>query len=287
MTRIEISSDEHRSGYISAAKLEAAVQAIERDGFVLLEDCVEVEHLDALNAQMVVDVQKLIAREDAPFNWHSGNIQQDPPPFAPFLYRDILLNDLVIAVTSAVLGPGVKNVMYGGNTAMPGDQRQPVHADMGHLWPRQDVAHPPVQLVVNMPTVDVSPDNGSTEIWPGTHKDLTVTPGKDIKIPADRLEAQRQERPPFQPSFRRGAALIRDIRLWHAGMPNRTATPRPMIAMIHVPWWFDAGDPLLFPEDTREFFEHPKLRTCARYTSDPIDYIHATHAHEYVKPKNG
>jgi hypothetical protein len=41
----------------------------------------------------------------------------------------------VISVTSAVLGPGVKNVMYGGNTALPGDQRQPVHSDAGHLWP--------------------------------------------------------------------------------------------------------------------------------------------------------
>ena len=48
-----------------------------------------------------------------------GNVQQDPPPFPPYLFRDVLLNDMVIAVTTAVLGTPVKNTMYGGNTAMP------------------------------------------------------------------------------------------------------------------------------------------------------------------------
>ncbi|HEY5978457.1 MAG TPA: hypothetical protein VIT41_02375 [Microlunatus sp.] len=87
----------------------------------------------------------------------------------------------VIAVTSALLSPGVKNVMYGGNTALPGDQRQPVHADVGHLWPLDalEVAHPASQLVINVATVDVSPENGATEVWPRKHGGVLRPPGAD------------------------------------------------------------------------------------------------------------
>jgi hypothetical protein len=76
--------------------------------------------------------------------------------------------------------------------------------------------------------------------------------------------------------------LIRDIRLWHRGMPNHTETPRPMIAMIHwVSWWSAGG--VAFPKGTESFFEHPELRTIARFVDGPIDYIHQSVAYEYEK----
>ena len=76
--------------------------------------------------------------------------------------------------------------------------------------------------------------------------------------------------------------LIRDIRLWHAGMPNHTNQPRPMIALIHVAGWLDTGLPLRFPKETEAFFTHPRLRTCARFVEEPIDHIAAPHAYEHV-----
>lgn len=283
MIAIRVTQEEIARRALSSAHLEKAVQAILADGFVVLEDIVDQSHLDVLHERMLEDVQLLIKRDDAPFNWNIGNVQQDPPPFPPYLFQDVLLNDLVIDVTAAILGTPVKNTMYGGNTCMPSAHRQPVHADTSHLWPRLEVAHPPVHLVVNIPTVDVSAENGSTEIWPGTHRDVTITAGKDIKIPHDVLEKRRAEAPPIQPSFRRGGVLIRDMRLWHAGMPNHTDHPRPMLAMIHVPAWLDTGFPLTFPVETQKFFEHARLRTCARFVEEPIDHIRAPHGYEYVK----
>lgn len=282
MRVIHVSDDERCRGALSPEHLAAAVQAIEDEGFVALENAVALAHLDVLHERMLADIELLIRRPDAPFNWNVGNVQQDPPPFAPYLFADVLLNELVIDVTRALLGPGVKNFFYSGNTALPSDQRQPVHADTGHLWPRLAVAHPPVQLVINIPTVDVSPENASTELWPGTHKDTTVTIDKDIKVPLDVLEARRALVPPIQPTLPRGSVLIRDIRLWHAGMPNRTPHPRPMIAMIHVPSWFDTGTPLRFPKDTEAFFKHPRLRTNARFVDEPIDHISAPGAYEFT-----
>src|SRR5580765_6767360 len=165
---IDFSDAERATGQPTAEHLQACVEAIRTDGFVILNDLIDPAHLDVLHERIVADVELLKQRPDAPYNWHPGNVQQDPPPFAEYLFADVVRNDLAIAVTSAVLGPNIKNVMYGGNTALPSDQRQPVHADTGHLWPLEvmAVAHPPAQLVLNFCTVDVSAENGSTEIWP-------------------------------------------------------------------------------------------------------------------------
>ena len=35
-----------------------------------------------------------------------------------------------------------------------------------------------------------------------------------------------------------GSIIIRDLRLWHAGMPNRIDTIRVMLAMIHFAQWY-------------------------------------------------
>ena len=283
MISIDVPEDDRTAGRLSGEALRGAVAALRDDGYVVLNDVVDPGHLDVLHERMIADLDALRARPDAPYNWNAGNLQQDPPPFPPYLFGDVLLNPFVISVTAAVLGTGVKNVMYSGNTALPGDQRQPVHVDVGHLWPTDvlEAPHPAAQLVVNVLTVDVSPENGATELWPGTHRELGVGVGDDIKIAPEALEVRRALCPPIQPTFRRGSILIRDIRLWHAGMPNRTAVPRPMIAMIHASSWLATGNPLRFPVGTEPFFEHPVLSTSAEFTREPIDHLRAPSGFEY------
>jgi ectoine hydroxylase-related dioxygenase (phytanoyl-CoA dioxygenase family) len=220
-----------------------------------------------------------------PFNFNKGNLQQDPPPFPPYLFREVLVNEIVISLTRAVLGAGLKNSFYSGNTALPKSTgRQPVHADSGQLWPGLEHATPPYALVINVLPVDVSPENGSTEIWPGTHQDTTVSIQQgDIKVAPAVLEAQRKIRPGFQYSARAGSVVIRDMRLWHAGMPNHTPVPRPMIAMIHyVSWWSDV-QPLVFPTGSEALFEHPDLVTLARFVDTPIDYLNRNEAYDLMK----
>jgi len=245
------------------------------DGYVVLEDVVDLDHIAVLRDRMLADLPAILNRSDTPFNFTRSNVQQDPPPLAPFLFKDVLFNELVIDVTEAVMGRGIQNGFYSGNTALPDtDQRQPVHADTGHLWPNMEVATPPYALVVNVPVVDMSVENGSTEIWPGTHLDTSVAwQDGESKVSAERLEAQRAIRPPFQPSVKAGSVLIRDIRMWHAGTPNHTSQPRPMIAMIHwVSWWRLDGE-MSFPASTKEFFDHPRLRTSAKFVEEDENYL--------------
>jgi len=282
---LDITTEEVQTGRITPDHLTAATRALREDGIVVLHDIVNLNHIAALREKMLQDLPAYLARTDAPFNFNTGNIQQEPPPFAPYLFQDVLLNDIAIAVTHALLGDGLHNGFYSGNTAVGGSgQRQPVHADVGQLWPNLEVATPPFGLVVNVPVVDMTAQNGSTEVWPGTHRDTTVYIQKgDIKLPAEAVEARRQVRPPLQPSVRAGGVVIRDLRLWHAGMPNRTDQARPMIAMIHWVGWWNSGDKVQFPRREEAFFAHPLLRTDAEFGDGPINYIAHGGAYDFQK----
>ncbi|MES1147311.1 MAG: phytanoyl-CoA dioxygenase family protein, partial [bacterium] len=283
MVTITPSPAELAAGRLSDANVAKAREAILRDGCVALQDVVSQESLDVLHEVMIRDLDLFLNSPNKPFNWVKGNVQQGPPPVDPYLFRDVLVNDFVIQATKSVLGPGLHNIMYGGNTAMPSESRQPAHADIGQLWPNQEVAHYPAMLVVNIPTVDVSAANGSTEIWLGTHLDTSVAmQDGDIVVAPDVLEARRAISPPLQPDIKRGTAVIRDVRMWHAGMPNRTENPRPMIAMIHAVSWWEKGS-LPFPKGSEAVFEHPDLVTDTVFVEpDSLDYVklHGGYAYE-------
>lgn len=269
---IQASEAERSLGKYEPHSIKLAHTALAEDGIVVLENIVHLDLIATLRERVLADVDRIVSRRDAPFNWNPGNVQQGAPPFPPFLYRDVLANDFVIQVTKSLLGSGMTNSFYSGNTAMPGEFRQPVHADSGQLWPNLSVAPPPYALVVNVGLVDMSPENGSTEIWPGTHLDTSVVfQDGDIEVRPDVLEARRAVAPPYQPAVPVGSVVIRDIRLWHAGMPNRTSSPRPMLAMIHyVTWWHEKPFPL--HASARALLDHPDLTQNATYFEGEWDY---------------
>lgn len=281
MLEINIARAELESGTMSPEHLSAAVQAMKTDGFVVLTDIVDPAHLAILRDRMLADVEKILSRDDTPFNFNTGNIQQMPPPFPPYLFRDVLANPMVIAVVRAVIGRGIKFTDYTGNTCLPGELKQPVHADVGHLWSNMEHPTPTFGIVANVPVVDMTPQNGSTEIWPGTHLDTTIGKGDDIKIPEEKLRQREQVAPPFQPSVRCGSVLIRDMRLWHRGMPNYTGTPRPMIALIYWADWWQAGEPMRFPRGSERFLQHPDLRVHAEFVDDDEISDHTRHGEAY------
>ncbi|PSS25910.1 hypothetical protein M430DRAFT_48314 [Amorphotheca resinae ATCC 22711] len=243
---IQPSSSEIQARALSLQNLELAVRSVHEDGLVVIENAIPHGVLDHLNEKMVADARMLQARgKDAPFNYNLGNIQQDPPPIREYFERDVFLNPIATQITSAVLGPRPLMTFCSGNSAMPPTpssepQRQPVHSDA-------DFAHPnhPFALVVNIPLITMTPENGSTEIWLGTHLDsgLDVQEGEhgdraSGRIKEHVLEERRTVRGPSQPVIPKGSIVVRDLRLWHAGMPNWTEEVRVMLAMIHFAPWY-------------------------------------------------
>lgn len=284
MNEIFVTNEEKTAGKLTEEQRKHAVAALYNDGYVVLHGIVDTAHLDILQERMLADLEKILARPDAPFNFNTGNVQQDPPPFAPYLFNDILKNNIVIDVTSAVLGPGLKNAFYSGNTALPNGTRQPVHPDVAQLWTDLEHPTPAFGLVVNVPVVDMSPLNGSTEIWPGTHRDTTYNIHQgSARISSEVLEHQRAQTEPLQPTVPRGSVVIRDIRMWHAGMPNHTEVPRPMIAMIHWASWWNEGEQIAAPRESESFFQHPILRFVMRYVDGEVHYTQHGQAYDLEK----
>ncbi|MHB8637840.1 MAG: phytanoyl-CoA dioxygenase family protein [Fimbriimonadaceae bacterium] len=281
ITTIQISDGERGAASLNDDARDRAVRTLRGDGVVVLAGAIPGDKIAILRERALADVEALAKREDAPFNWNRGNLQQDPPPFPPYLFREVLANEFAIQVTHRLLGDGMYNGFYSGNTAMPSEARQPVHADIGQLWPHQQHVHPPYGIIVNIPLVDVSARNGSTEIWPGTHNDPSVAlQSGSIEATAEALARWRAIAPPVQPEMKAGSLMLRDVRLWHAGMPNRTTTPRPMIAMIHyVSWW--PSDPFKLHASAEALLKHPLLRQNASYVADEIDHIASPHGHAY------
>ncbi|EFW99910.1 phytanoyl-dioxygenase family protein [Grosmannia clavigera kw1407] len=248
---IKPSSKEIRSNTLNERSLETAIRQVHLDGLVVVEDVVPHEHIDILNKKMIADARQLQARgEDGPFNYNLGNIQQVAPPVAEYFYPDF--------------GPRPKWTFCSANTAMPPvsntapPQRQPVHTDA-------DFAHPahPFALVVNVPLVCMTPRNGSTEIWLGTHN-TAESPHR---------RASTASEPPV---INKGSIVMCDLRLWHAGMLNWTDEVRVMLACIHFASWYRNPMQLEFCEDIKPILEAMdrkgmlELQTPVRWVS--VDY---------------
>jgi ectoine hydroxylase-related dioxygenase (phytanoyl-CoA dioxygenase family) len=84
----------------------------------------------------------------------------------------------------------------------------------------------------------MTPENGSTEVWLGTHSNTTIADQEGEhgdrasgRIKKDMLEKRRKERGPSQPVVKKGSVIVRDLRLWHGGKPNLGDVPRVMLAM--------------------------------------------------------
>ena len=199
---IALSEGERSAEALSSANLSRAASAVRNDGYVVLEDIVAHDHLDQLREQMDRDSQQLVAAEQ----WSGagglpGHLMLGPPPFAPFVFRDIVANPFVIQLSQALLGDSFFNGLYCGNTNCPGSVTQPLHRDADHLWPDLAVAHPVASLVVNIAPQDVSDENGSIELWPGTHLD----PSFGSVIDAETEAARRAVAGPIRGNTQKGS----------------------------------------------------------------------------------
>lgn len=69
--------------------------------------------------------------------------------------------------------------------------------------------------------IEADKTNGSTEVWLGTHRDTTLADhlaADTGAIKPELLDKRRNVRPPIQPRIPKGGMIIRDLRLWHAGV---------------------------------------------------------------------
>lgn len=273
MNRIPVSTAERLEGRLTPDHLSRAITAIAEEGLVVLEQAIPAEPLDKLKVRMDEDTRRLRAFHDA----HSGNprthgqLQQGPPPTAEFVFPEVSANPLAIQLSKAVLGPACYLTFYNGNTNCPGSEYQQVHLDNPHLWPAHPTASPTYSLVINISPQDCTIENGAVEVWPGTHR--INPPVDDNNVLEAALDVRRQECPPIQAETRKGDILIRDARLWHRGVPNRSNAPRHMIAFVYIAGWHRRLRSVKFERGCEKVLETVDFDFNAEYVDTEIDYL--------------
>ncbi|KAK5739820.1 hypothetical protein LTR17_005106 [Elasticomyces elasticus] len=271
-TIVKISEDERISGNMAIEHIAEAVVALHRDGFVVLENVVDQEHCDVLD--------KLMCEE-------AGHMAKDPKTIR----------------TIAILGPNPRCNFADGNTALGAGYggRQGVHADMAYNFPQM-----PCTITANYYLKDASLANGSTELWLGSSRDTNfrdhkacreLGPGDDPYMPKkislhteddnyameanfgvreECLQARRRFAPPVQPSVKGGSVMLRDLRLWHAGIANFSDKTRIMLNVIHTPGWYECPTSVNLPGNARPLVnawakrENPMV-FAARYLADEAE----------------
>ena len=265
------SQGERKAGILFKRNLSKAVEAIRTEGYVVIEDIVDTEHLSVLRMRMDADSAVLV--QDGKWGGAGqliGHLQQGPPLCAPFVFQDVVANPIVIQVNTELLGDGIFNDFYNGNANCPGSISQPLHRDGPVLWPGQTTPHPTAQLVVNIAPQEITEENGAIELWPGSHLN-TVS---EYPINEATQEEQRKISPPIRGCTKLGSVLIRDIRLWHRGVPNLSDHLRHMIAQVHTIHWYRRGKPLLFQTGCEDAFpEDCGLNHNVTFTKKPLDHL--------------
>lgn len=255
---LHVSEEERASGKPKMCTVREAVLALNRDGIVVFENAIEMAHIEKLRERMVVDIYELLSRETTHFNSAGreiGNVSQAPPVYPGYIFKDVYANPIAAAVISSMIGPRSEFTWMFGNTAIKskGDKRQNVHADI--RWDYYDF---PTGMTLNIMLQDVTPQNGSTEIWLGSHKTSSLkknTQPTGGGIASEELEKRKAVRPPVYPCIKKGSIILRDTRLWHAGMPNFTDTPRIMVGFIYFPAWYENQMRVEFPKSAKKDIE--------------------------------
>ena len=236
------------------------------DGWVVLEGVVAPEPLERLNKALEKETARRLASEP-----RRRRFLQNPPLAPPLVFRDVVANPGVVAVTRRVLGAGVYCNLYSTNTNCPGSTSQPVHVDAGQLWPGLREGHPPATLAVNIPLIPATAENGTIEVWPGTHLDTRAT----YQVAPRDLAARREVVPPVVLELSLGSVLLRDLRLWHRGLTNPSSVNRHMLTMNHNVFWLERGPKVRFISGCEASFTGTELAWHAEFVDGPASRVDA------------
>jgi ectoine hydroxylase-related dioxygenase (phytanoyl-CoA dioxygenase family) len=248
---MHVTPEELRAGQLSDESLALAVRALRDSGMVVLDDVYDLAFIGELRVAYDAQLERHIAARGGidGMNRRSfghSHIGMFLPMVAPFSDPQVVANPIVVQVLERVLGADFRCSFYHSNTSYPGSGIQPLHRDSMPLFGTElGVPHPMVSMVLNIPLCDFTEENGSTEVWPGTHL-IVDTDLADAKA----LEARAAGLASIRTNVRAGSLVLRDMRAWHRGMPNNADYARSMLAIVYRRGWLLGGTETDIPRAT-------------------------------------
>ena len=221
---LEISEQERAEGKPTPESVDAGERLLREAGLVVIESVLPRDWIAELDVAMETVQSNEEERQDG----------ENPMLKMPFMDPRIIDNPFAMPILKAAMGDKFFAYLpYGCNSTRPGNEIQWIHRDSGQLFPELPFALPVTTIVVNIPLVDFTVENGATEVWPGSH--LIVDDEAVRNTPYNVCEVERAANyPSFQLEMPAGSVVVRDMRCWHRAMPNRTeSTVRHMLALVY------------------------------------------------------
>ncbi len=258
MTRIDCRQIAH-GGEAQAEEIRRAYDSIVKNGYVVLDHVIEADKAAALDGEFHARYHNYLQNSELPDTLKVGNkrYMMTLDLAGGFADREIYANRCVVAVARMALGEEAILESFGAVVSLAGAKQQHIHRDGPLLF---DAGISPIlpchALTLAMPLIDMNETQGSTALWPGSH----------------RWRERNEEVPPLAPDVPAGSCILWDFRLYHGGTPNRSPQHRPMIYATYARRWYQ--DPnnfgkkglhrLLYsqafldgiPEDRRTLFFH-------------------------------
>ena len=228
---MKLSPEELEKGQLNLDTLSQALTLIKVNGYVVFEKVLSEAFIKELHADYLEIFNRYIQNPDPTF---SKNHYRVYLPFRqPYCDERVIANSMVLPILNDLLGDDFVCHYVATNTCAPGSELQPAHSDVYPLFPGSDIKPPPYLVVVNIPLVDVTMENGPIEFWAGgTHLNT---------YDMDTIAALAPHMPSEYATMPAGSLMIRDGRMWHRGTENKSNEARPQIALVYTRPWVDSG----------------------------------------------
>jgi len=222
--RIVPSEAERAAGSLRSATIEQASQSFRLDGALIIESIVDAAIIAEARRAFVEGYSQYLDdrhHDDAVLVGARRlliTIKLEPPFDDPHLFA----NPYLLPVLSAELGDGFVLGAFGIVCSLTSAPAQHRHHDGGILFCSGiDYVLPTTAITVGMPLLEMNEVNGTTALWPGSHRNESRLKEKGI-----------------EPIVREGSCVLWDFRLWHGGTPNRGTLPRPLLYLTYCRPWF-------------------------------------------------
>ena len=240
----KITEFEKKNRKIDPQKLKKIKNAFQLDGLVIVENLISCDLLDIINSKLNDDAAHMIYNHHKNHNKYPPHLQLGLPRDSNWVFPEVVCNPIIEEILVELLGGAVFMRYYNGNTSLPNGDFQKLHMDGGG-WSipnkleaeryNTDFPHPCFKLFVNIPTKNTNPENGSTEVWPGSHLITDIAEINDLQTESKSVRTliakTQTEYPPRQILTNKGSVIFRDLRLWHRGCPNFSNEPRHMLSI--------------------------------------------------------
>lgn len=202
----------------------AVVDALRRDGGVIVRNLVPVGLIDACTAELRLELERYDESQRTDFSGaktlRCGGVLRYAPTCAA-----LIAHQMAVDVADAILLPSCADYQIGSTTGieiLPGESDQQLHRD-DTSYPIQ-VAGLELQIGVMWSFTDFTAENGATRVVPGSHRFLRAWHRPDLS---------HWE----QAVMPKGSALFYLGSTWHGGGANRSHSPRTGLINTYCLGW--------------------------------------------------